>query len=197
MSHDDKTILTLREIADIAGISVDAARRRAKRRDRDKVWRILPSNHPQDPLRIELPRSDLDALGRPDPARTERQEVDESVAYTSVRPETDDTARQGVDVEAIAEIVATFTDRVDSLTERLLAAERERAVAHSEAEIAKAEVSRLHERIEAAMVSHRSELERRDAEADRINASREAEIEALKGTLAEMRARPWWSRLAG
>ena len=119
------------------------------------------------------------------------------MASTSVRPEAEDTTRQGVNVEAIAEIVTTFTDQVNSLTERLLASERERAVAHGEAEIAKAEVSRLHERIEAAMVSHRSELERRDAEADRINASREAEIEALKGTLAEMRARPWWRRLAG
>lgn len=197
MSHDEKTIVTLREIAEVAGISVDAARRRAKRRDRDGIWRILPSNHPQDPLRIELPCSDLDALGHSYSTDTGRQGGDERVRQPTGRPEGDDSRGQGVDGEAIAEIIATFVDRVNGLTDRLLATERERFEALSEAKVAKAEVAQLHDKIEAVMASHRSELKRRAEEVERTNASSEVEIRLLRQTLVEMRARPWWRRLAG
>lgn len=197
MSHDDKTVVTLREIAELIGISVDAARRRAKRRDKDGVWRILPSNHPQDPLRIELPRSDLNSSERPRVTSSGRQEVNHPESAPSERVDSQRPVRHEDDPEAISGIVAKFTDQLNGLTTQLLVSERERAEARSNLEIAKNEVAHLREQIEATMSLHRSELNRQNSVSERERALANCEIELLKQTLAEMRNRSWWRRLVG
>lgn len=211
MPGDDKTVVTLREIAEAAGISVDGARRRAKRRDRDGIWRILPQNHPQDPLRIEMPRQDLDDIGRQGADTSDRQALDVETG----RPEGDGSRRQAADTsdrqeadvrflqDRIAELQVDLErereerreerDRAGRLADQVIEAERAKAAIEKAEALASAEVAHLRGKIEAAMASHREEIEAGDAEIER----RDAEIGDLRNALAEMRSRSWWRRLVG
>ena len=55
----DTLQLTYRELADRLGASPDAARMKAKRAVNKGRWRIIPGNHPNDPVRVELPAIDI------------------------------------------------------------------------------------------------------------------------------------------
>lgn len=195
MITDDRIVVTLRDIAEAAGISVDGARRRAKRRDRDGLWRILPSNHPQDPLRIDMPRQDLDDLDRRDSDVSGRQGLNVRSVSGDGRqetdgldhPDTDDSARQALDVlrERISELQL---DLVRERTERLTERERSGRLAEQLiiAEREKAEIERTKSEIEKVAAVRESDIIYRDAT-----------IEDLRITLNEMRDRRWWQRLVG
>lgn len=52
--------LTYRELQRKFGLSSpDAARMRAKREAAKGNWRIIPGNHPQDPVHVEIPIADI------------------------------------------------------------------------------------------------------------------------------------------
>lgn len=51
--------LTYRDLAARLGVSPDAARMKAKRRTKAGTWRIIPGNHPNDPVLVEVPLTDL------------------------------------------------------------------------------------------------------------------------------------------
>ena len=51
---------TYRELAEAFGMTVDAARMKAKRAEKSGRWRIIEGNHPSDTKFVELPASDLE-----------------------------------------------------------------------------------------------------------------------------------------
>lgn len=55
MGGNDYEHLSYRDLADRLAISPDAARMKAKR----KAWRIIPGNHPNAPVLVEVPLTEL------------------------------------------------------------------------------------------------------------------------------------------
>lgn len=55
MDANDHERLSYRALAERLAISPDAARMKAKR----KAWRIIPGNHPNDPVMVEVPLTAL------------------------------------------------------------------------------------------------------------------------------------------
>src|SRR3954451_8626026 len=59
--------VTYREIAERFGIGVEGARLKAKRRAAKGLWRIVPGNHPQDVVRVEVPEDEWTTRNEPRP----------------------------------------------------------------------------------------------------------------------------------
>ena len=190
----DMIIVTLREIADAAGIGVEGARARAKRRDRAGTWRILPSNHPADPLRIEMPREDLDvgsARVPTDPdvspltndAAEPPREAPHSTALDTLQARVDelreDLARERTERQQERDRANAARERVDGLTDEITKLAAQLAAVASEMKDAT-----------TAKVTAEATL---TAERDRL--TREADV--ARAELTEWRARSWWRRLAG
>ncbi len=55
------TRLTYRQLGERLGITPDAARMKAKREAKKPgaTWRLIPGNHPSDPVHVELPEAEL------------------------------------------------------------------------------------------------------------------------------------------
>ncbi len=107
-------------------------------------------------------------------------------------------------MEAMTEIVATLTNQVAGLTDRLISAEQKRAEAQRDAAIAGARVQDLQERIEKAMTAHRTAEAANEATIVAKDVAHASEVGRLTRAadeatvaLAKFRARPWWQRLAG
>lgn len=134
--------LTYRELAERLGATPDAARMKAKRAVSKGLWRIIPGNHPSDPVRVELPAADLNATERVGGERTKRAPGERS-GRTTTRTNPD----------ALADIVAALQstqDRVHQLTDTLTAEKdqhRQTAIELAQAETremgAAAEIERL------------------------------------------------------
>jgi hypothetical protein len=139
----DKAQLTYRELADRLGTTPDAARMKAKRAVSKGLWRIVLGNHPNDPVRVELPASDLNKPERVVGGRNKRAPGERS-GGTPARTNPD----------ALADIVAALQsaqDRVHQLTDALTAEKdqhRQTAIELAQAETREmgmaAEVERLH-----------------------------------------------------
>lgn len=112
--------LTYREIGARLGISPDAARMKAKRMARKGRWRLLPSNHPSDTVRVEVPLGDL-VPAEPSPERAAPDAAD---------------AR-----DWLLHMVSEAHARVNDLTEQLLAEKDARR--RDAAELAAAEAREL------------------------------------------------------
>lgn len=69
---EDTILLTYRELADRLGVSPDGARMKAKRAVKAGRWRIIPGNHPSDPVRVEIPAAELQDQTRKVGVRGER-----------------------------------------------------------------------------------------------------------------------------
>lgn len=198
MTNDDRIVVTLRDISEAAGISVDGARRRAKRRDRDGVWRILPSNHPQDPLRIDMPRQDMNDIRRQQADTSDRQDPDDRTPTASVRQDPD-----GIDHQVLAAMQCRIDDLRDDLDRARRDIERERSERQRERERADklaTEIVDLAGRIGDAERDRVKAMAAHDAtriDAARVRTSADAEIAALRGALVEMQSRPWWRRIVG
>ena len=214
--EEERVVATIREIADAHGISVEGARLKVKRRVAKGLWRTLPQNHPNDPVRVDLPRSEIDVGAVPPPTDTtvgERapaaSDAPQSPPHKSDASTSHDENRWDTNaLEALVENVGELTNRVEALTERLLESERckaqadlGRVEAEKEAALAKADVRHMQERLETAMTMHREELSRREkASADdlsRVQAAGDKEIAELRSVIEELQARPWWRRLVG
>ena len=106
---------TYKELAERIGVSVDAARMKAKREAKKGRWQIIPGNHPSDKVTVLIPDSDLNTQG-------ERVGPDapEHLGRTKGRtpkPEHDET------------LFTLYTDaqqRIQTLTDQLLEAQNDR-----------------------------------------------------------------------
>src|ERR687889_741962 len=61
--------VTYREIAERFGIGIEGARIKAKRRAAKGQWLIIPGNHPQDIVRVEVPEEEWNSP-QPSPTHT-------------------------------------------------------------------------------------------------------------------------------
>ena len=109
----DETVRMLyKEIAEALGISNDAARMKAKRAVKTGRWKIIPGNHPNDPVLVELPPEDL--------AKGERKRGERTKPVQGGTPER--TSARTNDDGVTAQMVAALTaaqDRVKELTDQL------------------------------------------------------------------------------
>jgi hypothetical protein len=71
MSENRVVTATYREIAYRFGIGIEGARIKTKRRAAKGLWRIIPGNHPQDIIRVEIPEEEWNSPQR-SLAHTER-----------------------------------------------------------------------------------------------------------------------------
>ena len=107
--------LTYKELAERIGVSVDAARMKAKRETKKGRWQIIPGNHPSDKVTVIIPDSDLNIQG-------ERVGTDapERYGYTKGRtpkPEHDET---------LFTLYTEAQGRIQALTDQLLEAQNDR-----------------------------------------------------------------------
>lgn len=107
---DDSLSLTYRELAERLAISTDAARMKARRAAKTGRWRIIPGNHPNDPVRVELPLADIGSPNATGGERTGRP-GGERKGRTSPRTDTD----------TLAAALQSAQDRITELTDQLTA----------------------------------------------------------------------------
>jgi len=202
---------TYREIAERFGIGIEGARIKAKRRAAKGEWRLIPGNHPQDIVRVEMPAEEFRAGPHRAPRTPPNNQVEEG---PTPAPQQDSQRKDTNDLEALVEVVSRLTAQSHSMTERLIEAERLRAEAQRDTAITQAEMKVLEERVAVLQEQHLAELksvrERMATEAGQLNQLnqlieqaelREQDLRVRLGemedSLALMRARPWWRRLVG
>jgi hypothetical protein len=111
MADSDTIRLSYIELADRLGIKPHAARMKAKRAADRGLWRIIPGNHPNDRVMVELPASAL--------TQGARAEGHRQPAQSPGRAEGHDSARDAV--TALHEALATAQGQVGDLLDRLAA----------------------------------------------------------------------------
>ncbi|MBP0617762.1 hypothetical protein [Jiella mangrovi] len=108
----------------------------------------------------------------------------------------------------MAEVVQDLSGRVEELTDRLIEAERakaqvevQKAATEKDAAIAQSEITHLVQQLDSLKSDHLAEMEQREkAFQDQLRDTQMAgdkQISDLKAIVDEMKARPWWRRLAG
>lgn len=208
MAEIELVQVTYREIAERFGIGIEGARIKAKRRAAKGEWRLIPGNHPQDIVRVEMPAEEFRA-GPHRPPRTPPN--DQAEDGPTPAPQQEGQRKDTNDLEALVEVVSRLTAQSHSMTERLIEAERLRAESQRDTAITQAEIKVLEERVAVLQEQHLTELralrERIATETEQMGelieraGERERELQArLSATeeqLAATRGRPWWRRLVG
>lgn len=144
--------LTYRDLAERLGISTDAARMKARRAVKSGRWRIIPGNHPNDPVRVELPVSDLTepkVTGGERPARS----TGEHKGRTNARTDSDTLA---VTLQAAQARIAELTDQLTAEKDQ----HRETAVELAKATVRIDTLSGELARLDASVVDLEHDLER-------------------------------------
>jgi hypothetical protein len=183
MSETRFVTATYREIADRFGIGIEGARIKAKRRAAKGLWRIIPGNHPQDIIRVEIPEEEWNSLQRSLPHYPNE-------GVPTLPPQQETERRDANDIDALVEIIPQLTAQLSTMTERLIEAEKGRAEAERDAAIVQATLASAEARLLTMQEQHLSELK---GLRDRM----EAETNKARSELVEWKARPWWRRLAG
>lgn len=176
----DRIVVSLREISDRFGVGIEGARAKAKRRAAKGTWRILPQNHPADPLRVELPVDEW--------TRGTKQEVPTSPNTSPPMPPSSQEVRRGEsrNVRELVTLLEKLTQSAAATTDRLVQAERERGEAELRAAVAVAG----RESAEKSLADARAELEI-------IRTKLTGEAEKVRTELEIWKTQPWWKRLAG
>ena len=179
--------VTYREIAERFGIGVEGARLKAKRRAAKGLWRIVPGNHPQDIVRVEVPEDEWVRPNDPHPMTSH-----EGLPTTppTIPPPQGLQRRDTNDLEALVEIISQLTAQSKATTDQLIEAERSKAEAEKNTAIAQMAVQEMEKRLSAVQEQHLFELKA-------LRERMEAETHRAKADLVEWKARPWWRRLAG
>lgn len=107
--------LTYKQLADRIGVSVDAARMKAKREAKKGRWQIIAGNHPSDKVTVIIPESDLNA--KPERVSTDAPERPDSLKGRTPKPEQD---------ERLFTLYAEAQQRIQTLTDQLLEAQNDR-----------------------------------------------------------------------
>ncbi len=144
--------LTYRDLAERLGISTDAARMKARRAVKSGRWRIIPGNHPNDPVRVELPVTDLT-----EPKVTGGERLARSTGERKGRS----TAR--TDSDALAVTLQAAQARIAELTDQLTAEKdrhRETAVELAKATVRIDTLDAELARLDATVVDLEHDLER-------------------------------------
>jgi hypothetical protein len=178
MGTNDHERLSYRALADRLAISPDAARMKAKRQG----WCIVPGNHPNAPVMVEVP---LNALAE----RVPREQQDHKALRTSQseRPNNDERL-----LTALSEAVALLGPAQEQI-ERLHAQLVEAKDAHHRdaVELAAAEMREM---------GTKAELERALADCKtlrREHAEAIGSLTVLKRHLAYHRSRSLWQKIIG
>lgn len=200
--------VTYREIAERFGIGIEGARIKAKRRAAKGEWRLIPGNHPQDIVRVEMPAEEL----RVGPIKPQRSPPNDLADREPTSPPQHEIQRRDTnDLEALVAVVSQLTLQSQAMTDRLIEAERMRAEAQRDTAIAQTELKAIEDRLAALQEQHLTELlglrERMTTETDQAGRAvenaklRECELQArldeAEGRIAAMHARSWWRRLVG
>lgn len=162
---DDLEQLTYRGLAERLGISADAARMKAKRKAKAGAWRIIPGNHPSDPVLVAVPAGELNEFERVGGEREGRSGGERN-------PRTHAPEQANALVEQALASLADAQTRVRELTDQLVTAKD--AHRHDAAELAASQVREL---------GLEAELER--ALADITN---------LRDQITQSK-QPWWRKL--
>ena len=186
MADDRHVQVTYREIAERFGIGIEGARIKAKRRAAKGVWRIIPGNHPQDIVRVEIPKDEFEGASAPQRGATHIAPD----SPPSAPPQQEPQRREANDLELWVEVIAQLTAQSQAMTDRLIEAERAKAEAEKETALNRAALENAEAKIKAMAQGHFTELK---AIRERLI----ADSERAKAELAEWKARPWWKRLAG
>ena len=101
--------LTYRELAERLAITTDAARMKARRAVQKGRWRIIEGNHPNDPVRIEMPAVDA---GSPNATIGERRtrSTGERKGRTNTRTDEAITGQMVTALQAAQERIRELTD---------------------------------------------------------------------------------------
>lgn len=219
--------VTYREIAERFAIGIEGARIKAKRRAAKGEWRIIPGNHPQDIVRVEMPADEF-RVGPPNPPRTPPHDRAEGLPTANTQQELQ--RRDTNDLETLVAVVSQLTQQSQAMVERLIEAERRKSEAERDTAIAHAELKVLEERVLLLQEQHLCELkavQERLAEEGRwkldqaageaegrerelqsrvataradliaLQSQGEAETAQARDQLAAWKARPWWRRMVG
>lgn len=166
---DDTIRLTYRELADRFGLSLDAAKMKARRAAKAGQWRIVQGNYPNAPVSVELPTAAITpAVTNPPIQRPEQHPV------TSWGDGGND--REARLLAALSEAVGLLRpaqEQIERLTTQLM--EAKDAHARERAELVAAEMREM---------GTKAELERALAD-----------LAALQHKVERVR-RPWWGRIA-
>ena len=106
---------TYKQLAERIGVSVDAARMKAKREAKKGRWQIIAGNHPSDKVTVIVPDSDLNA--KPERVGTYAPEHLDYTKGRTPKPEQDD------------KLFILYTEaqqRIQALTDQLLEAQKDR-----------------------------------------------------------------------
>jgi hypothetical protein len=186
MSENRFVTATYREIAERFGIGIEGARIKAKRRAAKGLWRIIPGNHPQDIIRVEIPEDEF-AFSQP----AQRGAIYNPNDGTPTTPPQQEEERKDVnDIDVLVELISQLTTQSAAMTDRLVDAEKGRAEAERDAAIAQAALASAEARLTAMQEKHLSDLKE-------LRDRMEAESNRARSELAEWKMRPWWRRLAG
>jgi len=193
--------MTYRQLASQLGIGVDAARHKAKRRK----WPIKPGNHPSEPVRVQVPASELipdrspgDHIG--DPRSIPGGSPDDPPGITRLIPDRS-PPRSDIPPSLVTNI---FTELHRQIAIKDAAFEQERS--NNRQEIAridtlyKTSLDRLLAQItiERALLLERidnAELRAEKAE-DRAEKT-EKRLDQILNELLRFRKISWWRRLTG
>src|SRR3954470_17510928 len=94
--------VTYREIAERFGIGIEGARLKAKRRAAKGLWRIVPGNHPQDIVRVEVPEDEWSSPNALHPTAP-------GEGTPTTPPPQESQRRDTNDLEALVEIISQLT----------------------------------------------------------------------------------------
>lgn len=167
VNPDDLEKLTYRGLAERLGISPDAARMKAKRKAKTGGWRIIPGNHPNDAVLVEVPTAELNSTERVGRKRDARSGGERT-------PRTPEPERANALAEQALASLADAQARVRDLTDQLI--ETKNAHRRDAAELAAAEMREL---------GTKAELERALVD-----------IAGLRDQLDQAR-RSWWQKVWG
>jgi hypothetical protein len=186
MSEARFVTATYREIADRFGIGIEGARIKAKRRAAKGLWRIIPGNHPQDIIRVEIPEEEF-ASGQPS-QRGATNNPNDGIPTNGSQQETE--RRDTNDIDALVELISQLTAQSAAMTHRLVDAEKGRAEAERDAAIAQAALASAETGLTAMQEKHLSDLKE-------LRDRMEMEADKVRSEFAEWKARPWWRRMTG
>ena len=106
---------TYKQLAERIGVSVDAARMKAKREAKKGRWQIIAGNHPSDKVTVIIPDSDLNA--KPERVSTDAPEQHGFSKGRTPKPEQDDK---------LFTLYTEAQQRIQTLTDQLLEAQNNR-----------------------------------------------------------------------
>lgn len=141
---EETVSLTYRELAERLAISTDAARMKARRATKSGRWRIIPGNHPSDPVRVELPAVDAgipNATGGEQAGRSTGERKGRTITRT--------------DSDALATALQSAQARIAELTDQLTAEKDQ----HRGTAIDLAKATTKAEFLEAELVIRTAELD--------------------------------------